>query len=150
MENLTIKEASVHDTPIILELLYELGRPKPEIDSEVKLFRKLVTKYVVDPDKKLLVAKLDDVEIVGMVSIEFLTRLNRPNLEMYIPELIVVKKYQKKGIGKKLINSCIGIAKHNECYRIRLESGNQRKDSHAFYRWLGFTQPALSFTLNLN
>ena len=38
--------------------------------------------------------------------------------------------------------------KEKKCHRIRLESGNQRKDSHKFYEHLGFEQSALSFTLN--
>jgi len=32
----------------------------------------------------------------------------------------------------------------------RIESGNQRKDSHHFYKHLGFEQSVLSFTKNLN
>jgi GNAT superfamily N-acetyltransferase len=69
---------------------------------------------------------------------------------MYIPELVVLEKYQKQGIGKKLIDSCITLAKEKKCHRIRLESGNQRKESHQFYKNLGFEQSALSFTNNLN
>jgi len=116
----------------------------------VDSFRKLVKKYLVDSDKKILVAKINDVEIIGMVSLTFLSRLNRDALEMYIPELVVLKKYQNQGIGKKLINSCIAIAKEKKCHRIRLESGNQRKNSHQFYKNLGFEQNTLSFTNNLN
>ena len=148
--DIVVRTASDNDLPVILGLLYDLGRPKPQKDSDVDAFRKLVKKYVTDSDKKILVADLDDMKIVGMVSMVFLPRLNRTTLEMYIPELIVLEKYQKQGIGKKLINSCISFAKEKKCHRIRLESGNQRKDSHQFYKNLGFEQSALSFTKNLN
>jgi ribosomal protein S18 acetylase RimI-like enzyme len=148
MDNVIIREASDKDIPIILGLLYELGRPKPQKDSDVDSFRKLVKKYATDSDKQILVAELDDIEIIGMVSMMFLPRLNRDTLEMYIPELVVLKKYQNQGIGKKLINSCITLAKEKKCHRIRLESGNQRKDSHQFYKNLGFEQSGLSFTKN--
>jgi len=100
--------------------------------------------------KKFHVAGFDDIEIVGMVSIIFLPRLNCTTLEMYIPELIVLEKYQNQGIGKNLINSCIDLAKEKKCHRIRLESGNQRKESHQFYKHLGFEESALSFTKNLD
>ena len=150
MGNVTIREASDKDITIILELLYDLGRPKPQKDSDVDTFRKLVKKYVSDFDKKILVAVFDDTKIVGMVSLMFLPRLNRDSLEMYVPELVVLEKYQNKGIGKKLINSCITHAKEKKCHRIRLESGNQRKESHQFYTHLGFEQSALSFTKNLD
>ena len=85
-----------------------------------------------------------------MVSVMYLSRLNQSTLEMYIPELVVLEKYQNHGIGKKLINSCIALAKQKKCHRIRLESGNQRKESHEFYKHLGFEQSAFSFTLNLD
>ncbi|MGH1566203.1 MAG: GNAT family N-acetyltransferase [Nitrosopumilus sp.] len=131
-------------------MLYDLGRPKPQKDSDVDTFRKLVKKYITDSNTKIVVAKLDDVKIIGMVSLVFLTRLNRTTLELYIPELVVLEKYQNQGIGTKLMNSCIALVKEKNCHRIRLESGNQRKESHRFYKNLGFEQSALSFTKNLN
>jgi ribosomal protein S18 acetylase RimI-like enzyme len=150
MDNISVRDASDKDIPLILGLLYDLGRPKPQKDSDVDSFRKLVKKYVADSDKQILVAVLDDVKIVGMISMMFLPRLNRDTLEMYIPELVVLEKYQKLGIGKKLINSCIALVKEKKCHRIRLESGNQRTESHQFYKHLGFEQSAFSFTLTLD
>jgi len=149
MENITIREATDKDIPIILGLLYELGRPKAQTDSDVETFRKLVKNYLVESDKKILVAILDDMKIVGMISMMFLSRLNRDTLEIYVPELIVLEKFQHQGIGKKLLNFCIALAKEKKCHRIRLESGNQRTESHKFYKHLGFEQSALSFTKNL-
>ena len=149
MDNVIIREGSEKDIPVLLGLLYDLGRPKPQKDSDVDTFRKLVTKYVSDYDTQIFVAVLDDMKIIGMVSMIFLSRLNRTTLEMYIPELVVLEKYQNQGIGKKLINSCITLAKEKKCHRIRLESGNQRKESHQFYKHLRFEQSALSFTKNL-
>ena len=149
MENIRIKEASNDDIPVLLGLLYELGRPKPKKKSDVDDFKNILKKYIKDQNKKILIAINHDVEIVGMVSIIFLSRLNQLNYEMYIPELVVLEKYQKQGIGKNLINSCVDIAKDKKCHRIRLESGNKRKESHQFYKYLGFEQSALSFTKNL-
>ncbi len=146
IDNVLVRPASNKDIPMLLGLLYDLGRPKPQKDSDVELFRTLFTKYIQDSDKTVLVAELDDVKIVGMVSIMFLSRLNQSTLEMYIPELVILEKYQNHGMGKKLVNSCIILAKEKKCHRIRLESGNQRKDSHQFYKRLGFDQHALSFT----
>jgi ribosomal protein S18 acetylase RimI-like enzyme len=149
MDNVMIRDASEQDIPIILGLLYDLGRPKPQKDSDVETFRKLVTKYLTDSDKKILVAVLDDVKVIGMLSMVFLPRLNRSTLETYIPELVVLETYRTHGVGKKLISSCMTIAKEKKCHRIRLESGNQRKESHQFYEHLGFEQSSLSFTKNL-
>ncbi len=149
MNNVIIRTASDKDIPVLLGLLNDLGRPKPQKDSDIDSFRKLLKKYGMDSDKQILVAELDDMKIIGMVSVMFLPRLNRINFEMYIPELIILEKYQNQGIGKTLINSCIALAKEKKCHRIRLESGNQRIVSHQFYKHMGFEQSALSFTKNL-
>ena len=147
---LAFRPAKKNDIPLILGLLYELGRPKPEKDSDVDTFRNLVKKQISDSDKIILVAEINDVNIVGMVSVIFLPRLNQKSYEMYIPELIVIEKYQKKGIGAKIINACILLAKEKKCYRIRLESGILRKDAHQFYKNLGFESKSMSFTKNLD
>ena len=109
-------------------------------------FRNQVKKYLGDSDKKILVAEIDDIKIIGMVSIMFLPRLNRSSLEMYIPELVVLEKFQNQGVGKKLITSCLSLANKKKCHRIRLESGKQRKNSHKFYKNLGFEESASSFS----
>lgn len=145
---MSIRSANEKDITVILELLYELGRPKPQKDSDVEIFEKLVRAYLKDPDKEILVAK-HDTDVVGMVCIMFLSRLNRDLVEMYIPELVVTKSYQNQGVGKKLVNACIELAKKKKCHRIRLESGIQRKESHIFYKNLGFEQSALSFSKDL-
>ena len=53
MVDVFIREAILNDIPIILGLLNELGRPKPQKDSDVENFRDLVKKYISDSDKKI-------------------------------------------------------------------------------------------------
>ena len=65
---------------------------------------------------------------------------------MYIPELIVTEKLRHLGIGKKLMQYCMKLAKNKDCYRIRLESGNLRKESRQFYKSMGFEQSSQFFS----
>src|SRR5579863_7650206 len=110
---LVIRNASSNDVPMILELLYDLGRPRPQEDQDIEEFSNIVTKYLLsDPTKKIILAEYDN-KIVGMASMMLLSRLNRKNLELYIPELIVQKDHQNKGIGKKLMEFCVEFAKLN-------------------------------------
>jgi len=146
--DVSITKATEKDIPSILELLYELDRPTPIDDKEIKAFQNKVKDYFSDSQKIIFLAKQDS-KSVGLVSVILLRRLNRTKLEMYIPELIVTKELRNSGIGKKLIQHCIAFAKKKGCYRIRLESGNQRKESHQFYKNLGFEQSALSFAMNI-
>jgi len=129
MENISIRESTYDDIPSLLELLYELGRPKPQKDNELEKFTALLKNYMQEDDKKILVAQIDNSKIIGMISIVFLSRLNQNTSEMYVPELIVSQNYHSKGIGKKLLNFSIKLGKEKKCHRIRLESGNQRIES---------------------
>tara|TARA_B110000014_G_scaffold70790_1_gene48332 strand:+ start:728 stop:1177 length:450 start_codon:yes stop_codon:yes gene_type:complete len=149
MDNITIGESVPDDIPSLLELLYQLGRPKPQKDNDFDYFTQLLKNYIHDNDKKILVAKIDDSKIIGLISMVFLPRLNQKTLELYVPELIVSQNYQSQGIGKKLINFSIEIGKEKKCHRIRLESGNHRIESHKFYKHLGFENSSMFFTKNL-
>ena len=149
MENIAIRESTYDDIPSLLELLYELERPKPQNDNELTKFTKLLKNYMQEDNKKILVAQIKNSKIVGMISMIFLSRLNQNTLEMYVPELIVLQNYHSKGIGKKLINFSIALGKEKKCHRIRLESGNQRIESHKFYEHLGFENSSIFFTKNL-
>ena len=145
MDNTTIGFAVAEDIPGILELLYQLDRPRPQ---ENDYFGDIVGVYIVDVDKDIIVVKINN-EVIGMASLVFLPRLNHHTQEMYIPELVILQKYQNKGIGRKIITECIRNAKIKNCHKIRLESGNQRIESHGFYKHLGFVDNSASFVCNL-
>ncbi len=144
INDVIIKTALDQDVLDILELLYELGRPRPQHED----FESIVRKYIADADKEILVVLYQD-KIIAMASIIYLPRLNYTTLELYIPELIISGNYQSKGIGRKLVSVIIGMAKKRNCHRIRLESGYDRIDAHSFYTNIGFMDNAKSFVLKL-
>ena len=125
--------------------MYDSDRPRPLNDDEVKIFKTKISDYFLDSQKNIIVAQ-QDKKIVGVASIIYLQRLNRVKTEMYIPELIVTEKLRCSSIGKKLMQYYMELAKKKNCYRIRLESGNSRKESHKFYKSIGFEQSAQFFS----
>ncbi|HSA98180.1 MAG TPA: GNAT family N-acetyltransferase [Candidatus Nitrosotenuis sp.] len=145
MDNVKIRKAGKKDAEKILSLLYQLQRPKPKTGAENAAFRKLVYQYLDCKGKKIIIAEQDS-EVVGVVSMMLLPRLNRTKLELYIPEMVVSENRRGAGIGRLLMESCVRTAKKEKCFRIRLESGNQRKNAHRFYESVGFEQTALSYT----
>ena len=104
--------------------------------------------YLKDKDKKIFLATLDS-KTVGLVSMIFMSRLNKSKLELYIPELVVLESHRNMGIGKSLVDFCIKMAQKKNCFRIRLESGNKRVAAHQFYQTLGFVQYAKTYKLDL-
>jgi len=56
----------------------------------------------------------------------------------FIENVITDKDYRKRGIGKKIMENAIQYAKEQNCYKVILQSGNERIDAHEFYKSLGF------------
>jgi ribosomal protein S18 acetylase RimI-like enzyme len=154
MEHIQIKlrRAKPTDTRNIMELMSELDRPLPKDSYDNKRFQKLINSYIQTKphnDSKGIILAKSGQKVIGLVSYVLLVRLNQRLAEFWIPELVVSKEYRRQGIGKLLINRCKVIAKRMKCYRIRLESRNDRIDSHNFYRNIGFQQIALVFEVKL-
>ncbi len=140
--------ARATDAESLIELLGQLDRPLPAAGYEKRKFRALIDCYIhtnsVKSNSGIIVALIGS-KIIGLVSFVLLDRLNQRFREFWIPELVVSKEYRSQGIGKLLIKKCKSIAKRKRCYRIRLESRNDRTDSHDFYKKIGFRQIALVF-----
>ncbi|HEY8110003.1 MAG TPA: GNAT family N-acetyltransferase, partial [Candidatus Nitrosotenuis sp.] len=76
MNNITIRKANKRDIDEILNLLYQLQRPKPKTNTESIAFRKRIFQYLDEKDKKIIVYEQNS-KIIGLVSMMFLPRLNR-------------------------------------------------------------------------
>jgi len=143
-----LRHSKATDVKSIIELQAQLDRPLPKDRYETKKFQKVIKNYIqsnsIKGNRGIILATTDS-KIIGLVSFVLLERLNQPFREFWIPELVVSEEYRSHGIGKLLIQKCESIAKRKKCYRIRLESRNDRIDSHSFYKKIGFQQIALAF-----
>lgn len=57
----------------------------------------------------------------------------------FIENVVTDKDYRKQGLGKKVIQKAIEVAKENNCYKVILQSGVQRTEAHTFYEHIGFS-----------
>lgn len=144
-----IMHAKMTDVKSIIQLQAQLDRPLPKDKHEIRKFQELVRDYIRLKDSRGIILATSNSKIVGMISYVLIDRLNQPLRELWIPELVVNTGYRNRGIGKRLVMKCESIARRNKCYRIRLESRNDRTDSHNFYKKIGFSQMALAFQKKL-
>jgi ribosomal protein S18 acetylase RimI-like enzyme len=151
-EIVKLRYARTADAKNIIELQGQLDRPLPKSKLEASKFEKLINEYVkfssTSGDRGIILA-ITGSNVIGLVSFVILDRLNQPTKEYWIPDLIVLKEYRNQGIGKMLMKKCELIAKRRKCYRLRLESRNDRIYSHKFYKKIGFKQIALVFEKRL-
>jgi ribosomal protein S18 acetylase RimI-like enzyme len=142
-------QAKMTDAKSIIKLQAQLDRPLPKNKHQIRKFQQLVKDYIRLKDSRGIILATSNSKVIGMVSYILIDRLNQPLSELWIPELVVTNEYRNRGIGKRLVQKCESIARRNKCYRIRLESRNDRIDSHDFYRKIGFSQMALAFEKKL-
>ena len=63
--------------------------------------------------------------------------------------MIVARKWQRRGIGEKMIRFALQRCREADCYKLALSSNLKRAGAHAFYESLGFVKQGYSFVADL-
>jgi glucosamine-phosphate N-acetyltransferase len=90
----------------------------------------------INNHKIIVIIKDDAIIGTGTILIEPKMIHNCRNVG-HIEDVVIFKKYQGCGFGKKLINELINIAKSENCYKVILNCSDEMRP---FYEHLGFTQ----------
>ena len=147
----TVRLAAEEDIPRILKLYrqlvlttsqVELGK-SPSLDDYQRVFAEICT----FPGHELLVAE-DEGEVVGTMVLLIVPNLSHSALPWALVENIVVgKRYRRRGIGRLLMGYAVARAKETGCYKIVLSSNKRHEEAHKLYRSLGFQASAHGFRL---
>ena len=146
-----VKAATEGDIPRILELYRQLSittsqaeqHQNPSLDDCQRVFAEIGT----FPGHELLVAE-DEGEVVGTMVLLIVPNLSHSALPWALVENIVVdKRYRRRGIGRLLMNYAIARAEEVGCWRIVLSSAKRHAEAYQFYHSLGFEASARGFRL---
>jgi GNAT superfamily N-acetyltransferase len=148
-----IREAQDKDLPTILDLYEQLsagssrgGRPKPPLTDRQ---RETLNRIQTNPNYHLLVAERGD-QIVGTATLYLLPDMDMGGAVWGVVEHVVVDEAERgKGHGESLMREAMRIARAAGCYKLSLNSGAQRIDSHRFYERIGFRNRSKGFSLYL-
>lgn len=77
-------------------------------------------------------------EFIGMATcfVNFSTFKVKPYINVH--DLVVVKPYRSKGVGRQLLEKIIDIARERNYCRVTLEVRDDNKNAQGLYRSLGF------------
>ena len=143
-----IRKAIPTDLPRIIALVEELSNKKINLSPEEK--KKVFNEITAMPSSALLVAEVNGY-VAGTVYLQIVPSLVHNGRPWGILEHMVVdKKYQRQGLGRKLIEAAVKICREANCYKVGLSSSKFRKEAHEFYRTMGFEESALSFRMYLD
>ena len=146
-----VRLATQDDITRILELYRELAittsqaelSRSPSPDDCRRVFEAISSA----PGHELLVAEYQG-EIVGTMVLLIVPNLSHGVLPWAVVEnLVIDRRYQRRGLGRLLMEYAVARAKEAGCYKLTLSSDKRRREAHRFYRSLGFQPSAHGFRL---
>jgi GNAT superfamily N-acetyltransferase len=133
--NIHIKQATAADLPRILELYKDLNAGDLPVDTDVALS---TWKRAANSGVTYFVAKYNG-QIAATCYISIIPNITRQCSSIgFIENVVTAEKYRRLGIGRKLLETAIEYAKSQGCYKVTLQSGNKRTETHKFYESVGF------------
>lgn len=126
----------------LMNCLSELGEIHSEVDDVSQILKHRskcgVKTFVVE----------DDNRIIATASLLLQSKFRYKEKCGYIEDVCVAKDFQRKGIGKLLIDYVILQAKREPCYKLVLFT---TEENIGFYKNIGFSQQeAIFFRLDLS
>lgn len=135
-----IRQITIDDLNKVFELLNDLYHQKLIFDT----FQKIYKQKLNDKNCYYTVAIIDK-EIVGVLTLEFQTKLHRAKKQSFIEDLVIAEKFRSKGIGTSLLEDAINYAINNDCEVVELTSYLDNERAHKFYETNGFLKHSYKF-----
>ncbi len=131
--HILIRQGTEEDLPQVMELIMELAeyeKAPDEVENTVDRMKK--DGFGPVPLFGFLVAELDS-RIVG-ISLYYFRYSTWKGKMLYLEDLIVTESFRKKGIGKKLFEGTIVMARETECRGMIWQVLDWNKPAFDFYR----------------
>jgi len=136
---LSIRSASVNDSQLLKELIYELAEYERERNLVVITEADLVRDgFGPAPKFRALIAEWHK-QPAGYALFYPLYSTWEGRSALFLEDLFVRPQYRSQGIGKGLLAQVARIAKAEQCYGIRWEVLDWNEPAIKFYRALGAT-----------
>jgi len=137
MNDLTIRKLQKED--LTNGFLQTLDSLRQTSNTDKKIIEKTFEKINSNQDQLTIVALLEG-KVVGATTLLIETKfIHNGGKVGHIEDVVVNKKYQKKGIGEKMIKYLLRYAKEQGCYKTILDCVD---DVKPFYEKLGFKHNA--------
>ena len=121
------RKLSLQDEKELKQLMKQLTNSRFNFDIKIVLKDKQCNCLVIEDQKKIVgfgALVLSIVPALGYVG--------------KIESMVVDKKYREQGLGKRLIEELLKIAKNKKVHSINLTSNPGRKEARRLYKSVGF------------
>ena len=134
--------AKISDLLSQVDMVHHKGRPdifkigKKYSENEIK-------ELIKDKQRPILVSVDEEDEVMGYCFCIFQEQKNNTVLNdvktLYIDDLCVDEVLRGKGIGRRLYEAAVNLAKENDCYNLTLNVWSCNESALRFYEALGMS-----------
>ncbi len=147
--SVVVRDAVEGDLDALLALYVQLSAENAS--TTVEAARPGLRAMLADERVRLLVVEVEG-RVAGtatLVVVPNLTHDGQPWAQ--VENVVVGEALRGTGVGRLLMDECVRLAWKAGCYKVQLQSGNERRegpqDAHAFYRAIGFSESSVGFRL---
>jgi len=151
MSSVTFRPARSGDLAVIIALLSDdkLGVNRESFEDNSQAYEQAFAEIDGDPNNMVYVAE-DDGRVIGCLQVTFIVNLTFKGGRRALVEAVrVADSHQGQGLGKRLMEYVIDLARERGCRLVQLTSNKDRDDAIRFYEQLGFQPSHVGFKLYL-
>jgi GNAT superfamily N-acetyltransferase len=138
-----IREAGPDDSEYMAELSKQMGYKTTTEDVRFRLNK------IMDDKNNSVFVILDDIKVIGWIHGFYIFRVeSEPFIE--IGGMVIDENYRRKGIGRMLVNKIIEWSESKKSTKLRVRCNTIRKDTHSFYKSIGFVESKEQKVFDLN
>jgi glucosamine-phosphate N-acetyltransferase len=142
---LNIRPCSMDDFDAVARLLRQLWPERHlDVDSLRTVFGQAITS-----DPQVFLCVVSGQGVIGFASLSVRNSLWQEGKLGHVDELVVDAEHRNRGVGTRLLEHLVALARQRGCRRMELDSAFHRKDSHQFYERHGFENGAFHFSKTL-
>ncbi len=135
---MNITAATLLDVPALAGLLSELFAQETEFTPNDDAQRRGLARIIANPDVGVILVARDGNAALGMVNILFTVSSALGVRVAILVELVVSSRTRGVGIGGRLLEQAIKVARENGCKRITLLTDRTNDSAQRFYGRYGF------------
>ena len=142
-EHVVIEPATEADLDELSEMLGELfaqeGDFRPDKEKQLRGLRLIFEQ----PSRGRVFVLRQNGAIVGMINLLFTISTAEGGFVILLEDLVVHKKYQGKGYGRRLLQHAIDFAKQKNFLRVTLLTDRPENVAQEFFRHHGFVESSV-------
>lgn len=153
-----IRKGNRNDLEKIILLLKQVSmlhiKMRPDIfKTKTKENIKAEAIEVINDKERIVIVAEENKIILGIMVLKIKQVSNHINLKdakiLWVEELCVDEKNRRNGIGRKLINKAIEVAKENNCKRLELNCWEENYKAISFYEKQGMQTQRRIMEINI-